>query len=106
MRFVVAFIMLAACRPPAQRFAIVVTDVRGGDRALEDAVVVLRCGDRRQALRTDAAGRARIRVQSQATGCTLLAAKPGYRTNQGSGPQRCDSSSACAPVTLQLQPLP
>jgi hypothetical protein len=104
LRYLAVF-MLAGCPPPPR---YLVAEIRTAAQPVENAMVAVDCASPHgYALRTDDAGRARIRVQSSVDPgkCTVTAAKPGFRTVQASGAQICDTPRACPPITLQLYPL-
>jgi hypothetical protein len=96
---------LAGCPPPPR---YVVAHVLTTTQPVENALVAIDCGaPTGGAVRTDDRGNARLRVAASASAgaCTLLAAKPGFKTAQGSGAQICDTATACPPITIQLYPL-
>lgn len=101
---------VVACHPVSPPVVVGSATVLAGDRRLAEAVVVIRCSEpNHYALRTDVAGNVRIRLRASVVRdtCVLLAAKQGYRTAQTGRVHLCDASSrSCAPITLQIVPLP
>jgi len=96
---------LAGCPPPSHYLITDVTTPRG---PLPDAVVAADCtrGDRPVggSLRTDAEGRARLRIYPQvdASSCSVTVAKPGYVTVEIGGVNLC-TTSACPPSSVELR---
>jgi hypothetical protein len=102
---------LAGC--PAEA-PFVVTDVHVAGRAVADALVGIYCtGDPRRdtlgvtagsAVKTDDAGRARLRVPSgvPARDCIVTVAKPGFPTVESRGASACSSPVECPALAIDL----
>ncbi len=106
MRSCLALLLLAGCPPPAQYLT---ADVMSAHTPVEDALVAVDCGHAgNAAYRTDADGRARVSLRSDAggPGCVVTVAKPGFRTIESPTPALCTTRSGCPPIAIPLDEVP
>jgi len=110
MRRLLLFVPLAllgGCPPPPHYLITDVTTPRG---PVSDALVAADC-DRANptptfgpAMRTDQGGRARLLLRrSDAAGCSVTVAKPGYATVEVGAVSVC-TTAACPPTIVELRP--
>jgi hypothetical protein len=97
-----AVVALAGCPAPGR---YVVADVTASRRPVEGALVAASCGDRyaNAATRTDDGGRARMRVPSTSSYCSLTVAKPGLPTVETGPVNVCPTTGACTPTRVDLR---
>ena len=98
MQRLVWLFLLAGCPAPSR---YVVADVTAARVPLPGALVAADCNGARFAQRTDEDGRARVRVATDRHACSLLVAKPGYRTVETGAVDICPAG-ACAPTRVDL----
>lgn len=98
MQRLVLVFLLAGCPAPSR---YVVADVTAARVPLAGALVAADCTGARFAQRTDEDGRARVRIVGNRDACSLLVAKPGYRTVETGAVDICPPG-ACAPTRIDL----
>ncbi|MBA2543478.1 MAG: hypothetical protein H0V17_27800 [Deltaproteobacteria bacterium] len=93
---------LGGCPPPTR---YLITDVHAARAPVADALVAADCGRDygEPALRTDATGRARLRVRGEvaASKCTVIIAKDGFPTIEAAGIQLC-TTPLCPALVIDL----
>jgi hypothetical protein len=101
----VPLVLLGGCPPPPHYLITDVTTPRG---PVSDALVAADCDHASPtpvfgpAMRTDQGGRARLLIpRSEATGCAVTVAKPGYATVEVGAVSVC-TTAACPPTTVEL----
>lgn len=109
-----ALILLAGCPPPP---SFLIVEVQSAHQPVRDALAGAYCAGAPRddkpgttlgwAMRTDEVGRARLLfgIAHPQNWCSVIVAKPGFRTAETSRLTTCTSAASCSPVRVELVPV-